>query len=133
MEVGLGTSVGSDLNTGEPSNGQKNRNFSNQEPGRMSLKPYKVLKYHETCTIESREMANRQRCFGSIGYVYVFVRHNQQNIGKNTKNILKNVTVFCYFFVKYTLIIFEDAGIVLEMFGSPIFLNVSNTVKASFK
>ena len=77
--------------------------------------------------------ANRQRCFGSIGYVYIFGRHNQQILKENTKNILKNVTVFCYFFVKYTLIIFEDAGIVLEMFGSPIFLNVSNTVKASFK
>ena len=70
---------------------------------------------------------------GSIGYMTFFVRHNQQNIEKNTKIILKNVTVFCYFFVKYTLIIFEDAGIVLDTFGSPIFLNVSNTVKASFK
>ena len=42
--------------------------------------------------------ANRQRCFDSIGDVYVFVRHNQQKIEENTKNILKNVSVFLLFF-----------------------------------
>ena len=97
----------------------------------MSLKPYKVLKDHETCTIESREIGEPPKMLWQ--YWIRLRRHNQQILKENTKNILKNVTVFCYFFVKYTLIIFEDAGIVLEMFGSPIFLNVSNTVKASFK